>query len=59
LTYPVVLGKGKRLLAEGAKPAALNHIDHKTTSTGVSTDVYTPAGEPTYGSFEVDERQQT
>jgi dihydrofolate reductase len=55
LTYPVVLGKGKRLFAEGAKPAALNLVDHKTTSTGVSIDVYTPAGEPTFGSFELGE----
>ncbi len=53
LTYPVVLGKGKRLFADGAMPAALDPIDHKTTSTGVSIDVYTPAGEPTYGSFEL------
>jgi dihydrofolate reductase len=58
LTYPVVLGTGKRLFADGAKPAALNRIDHKTTSTGVSIDVYTPAGEPTYGTFELDEQQQ-
>jgi hypothetical protein len=54
-----VRGKGKRLFADGAKPAALNFIDHKTTSAGVSIDVYTPAGEPTYGSFELDEQQQT
>jgi dihydrofolate reductase len=53
LNYPVVLGTGKRLFADGARPAALNRIDHKTTSTGVSIDVYTPAGEPTYGSFEL------
>jgi dihydrofolate reductase len=59
LTYPVVLGKGKRLFADGAKPAALNVIDHRSTSSGVSIDVYAPAGEPTYGSvgveYEVDE----
>jgi dihydrofolate reductase len=59
LTYPVVLGKGKRLFADGAKPAALNVIDHRSTSNGVSIDVYTLAGEPTYGSvgveYEVDE----
>ncbi|MPZ92082.1 MAG: dihydrofolate reductase [Actinobacteria bacterium] len=59
LTYPVVLGKGKRLFADGAKPAALNVIGHRSTSSGVSIDVYTPAGEPTYGSvgveYEVDE----
>jgi dihydrofolate reductase len=50
LTYPVVLGKGKRLFADGARPAALNVINHKSTGTGVSIDVYTPAGEPTYGA---------
>jgi dihydrofolate reductase len=59
LTYPVVLGKGKRLFADGAKPAALNVTDHRSTSSGVSIDVYSPAGEPTYGSvgveYEVDE----
>jgi dihydrofolate reductase len=57
LTYPVVLGKGRRLFADGARPAAMNLIDHKTTSTGVSIDVYTAAGEPTYGSFELEEQQ--
>lgn len=59
LAYPLVLGTGKRLFADGARPAALNVIDHRTTSTGVSIDVYTPAGEPTYGSFDLDEQQQT
>ena len=59
LTYPVVLGTGKRLFADGAKPATFTVLDHTTTSTGVSIDVYTPAGEPTYGSFELDEQQQT
>jgi dihydrofolate reductase len=54
LTHPVVLGKGKRLFADGAKPTALNFVDHKRTSTGVSIDVYTPAGEPTYGAFELE-----
>jgi dihydrofolate reductase len=56
LTFPVVLGTGKRLFADGAKPTALNVVDRRTTSAGVSIDVYTPAGEPTYGSFELDEQ---
>jgi dihydrofolate reductase len=56
LTYPVVLGTGRRLFADGARPAALNRIDHKITSTGVSIDVFSPAGEPTYGSFELGEQ---
>jgi dihydrofolate reductase len=54
LTYPVVLGTGKRLFGDGARPAALNRVSHKVTSTGVSIDVYTPAGEPTYGTFELE-----
>jgi dihydrofolate reductase len=55
LTYPVVLGEGMRLFADGAKPTALKVVDRKSTSTGVSIDVYAPAGEPTYGSFALDE----
>jgi dihydrofolate reductase len=52
LIYPVVLGKGQRLFADGTKPAALRLVDSRTTSTGVTMNVYQPAGEPTYGSFE-------
>jgi dihydrofolate reductase len=55
LTYPVVLGTGKRLFAEGTKPTALEHTEHRITGTGVSIDVYRPAGEPTYGSFELEQ----
>ena len=50
LTFPVVFGTGKRLFAEGARPAALNRVQRKVTSTGVGIDVYTPAGAPTYGA---------
>ena len=58
LTYPVILGAGRRLFAEGAKPTALRPVDHKTTSTGVSIDVYQPVGEPTYGSFALDDEER-
>ncbi len=54
LTYPVVLGKGRRLFADGTKPAALRLLESKTTSAGVTLNVYESAGEPTYGSFELD-----
>jgi dihydrofolate reductase len=54
LTFPVVLGEGKRLFADGAKPTALKPVDHKSTSTGVSIDVYTPAGKPTYGTIDAE-----
>jgi dihydrofolate reductase len=48
---PVVLGKGRRLFADGAVPAALKLVDHKLTNTGLAIHVYRPAGRPTYGSF--------
>jgi dihydrofolate reductase len=50
LTAPVVLGRGKRLFTDGTRPAALTRIDHRATSSGVSIDVYVPAGEPTFGA---------
>lgn len=54
LTYPVVLGRGRRLFADGVRPAALRLVDSQTTSTGVAVHVYEPAGEPAYGSFELE-----
>jgi dihydrofolate reductase len=49
--YPVVLGKGKRLFAEGGTPTALRLVDTKTTGAGVVIHVYQPAGEVKFGSF--------
>jgi dihydrofolate reductase len=49
--YPVVLGAGRRLFADGSAPAALRLVDTKTTGAGVAIHVYEPAGEPAYGSF--------
>lgn len=54
LTYPVVLGAGRRLFADRTKPAALRLLGSKTTSTGVTVNVYEAAGEPTYGTFELE-----
>jgi hypothetical protein len=50
-----VLGKGERLFANGTKSAALRLLESQTTSAGVTVDVYEPAGEPTYGSFELEQ----
>jgi dihydrofolate reductase len=52
--FPVVLGIGKRLFADGAVPAALKLVDTRTTSSGVVIHVYQPAGKPVYGSFALD-----
>jgi dihydrofolate reductase len=50
-TYPVVLGRGKRLFSENAEPAALRLIRSQTSSTGVVMSTYVPAGDVHPGSF--------
>ena len=54
LIYPVVLGTGRRLFADGAPPTALELTRSTTTSTGVAIHTYKWAGRPTYGTFELD-----
>jgi dihydrofolate reductase len=49
--FPVVLGGGKRLFADGAIPAGLKLVDSATSTTGVLITTYEPAGKPEYGSF--------
>ena len=49
LTFPVVLGTGKRLFAEGAAPAGLRLTGTRTTGTGVVISSYERAGKPVYG----------
>lgn len=53
--YPVVLGHGKRLFAEGGVPTAMQLVDTKTTSTGVVVSSYLPTGKPKYGSFALED----
>jgi dihydrofolate reductase len=50
LTFPVVLGTGKRLFPEGVTPGALRLTDSRTTGTGVVISTYEGAGTPTYGT---------
>lgn len=52
ITFPVVLGQGRRLFGDGVKAVGLSLVDHGTTSTGAAIDVYQPTGEPQLGSFE-------
>ncbi|MFI6285179.1 dihydrofolate reductase family protein [Streptomyces sp. NPDC051018] len=51
LTFPVVLGKGRRLFADGAVPTAFRHKEARTTGTGVAIHSYELAGRPEYGSY--------
>ena len=49
--FPVVLGKGKRLFADGAVPAALELTESQTTPQGVIFANYKRSGEVKTGSF--------
>ena len=49
--FPVVVGSGKRLFAEGTVPAGLKLVDSTVSSTGVVIGTYEPAGELVTGSF--------
>ncbi|MEV0774852.1 dihydrofolate reductase family protein [Streptomyces sp. NPDC050433] len=57
LVFPVVLGKGRRLFAEGAVPTAFRHTGAEVTGAGVAIHTYDLAGRPTYGSY-VDDQPQ-
>jgi dihydrofolate reductase len=49
--FPLVLGSGKRLFADGTVPAGLKLVDSQVSSTGVVIGTYEPAGEVVTGSF--------
>jgi len=51
LIYPVLLGSGKRLFADGTIPSALKLVESKVSPTGVVIGTYEPAGELVTGSF--------
>lgn len=55
LTFPVVLGQGKRLFEPGTPPVALRLTGSETTKAGVVFSTYVPEGRPQYGSFMLDE----
>ena len=51
LVFPVVLGPGKRLFADGTIPKALRLVDSTVSTTGVVIGSYEPAGDVQTGSF--------
>jgi dihydrofolate reductase len=51
LIFPIVLGRGKRLFAEGTVPAAFKSVDVKGSSTGVIIATFERAGAVKLGSF--------
>ena len=52
MTYPVVLGQGKRIFDGSQKPGALKLVDHFVSDKGVVFGTYEPAGEVPTGTFE-------
>ncbi len=49
--FPLVLGAGKRLFADGTIPAGLELVDSTVSTTGVIIGTYRPAGEIETGTF--------
>ena len=50
-TFPLVLGRGKRLFEPGAKAGALRLVTTRSSASGVVMSTYVPAGEVPVGSF--------
>ncbi|UIJ44641.1 dihydrofolate reductase family protein [Sphingomonas cannabina] len=55
MTFPVVLGGGKRLFGPGTPSFALRLVDQKVSTTGVTIATYEPAGPVPIGSFQLAE----
>ena len=49
--FPVLVGSGKRLFADGTVPSGLSLVDSVVSSTGVVIGTYEPAGTIVTGSF--------
>jgi len=50
LTYPVIIGQGTRLFPDTGRDRALELVESRTTSSGVTIQVYRPIGRPQYAN---------
>src|SRR5688572_23638310 len=57
LTYPVVVGQGTRLSPDTGPDAALELVDSRATSNGITIQVYRPSGRPQYATTTLDAEQ--
>jgi dihydrofolate reductase len=55
MIFPLLLGSGRRLFADGTIPAGLRLVDTLTSTTGVIMATYERAGEVKHGSFALEE----
>lgn len=53
-TFPIVLGKGKKLFGDGAKPAAFALTDNKVSTKGVTIARYERVGDVVTGDYAMD-----
>jgi dihydrofolate reductase len=51
MTFPVVLGSGRRLFNEGILPTKMRPVDVRVTPTGIILGTYEPAGPAEHGSM--------
>jgi dihydrofolate reductase len=51
LTFPVVVGQGARLFADGAPATGMRLVRSSTTSAGVVASTYQPTGPAEFGSY--------
>ncbi len=60
MTFPVVLGSGKRLFGDGTPAGTMKLVDHIVSPRGNTVATYEPAGEVAPGSFgaSTSEREQ-
>jgi dihydrofolate reductase len=49
LTFPVVVGQGRRLFPDSGQDTALELVESRATTNGVTMQVYRTAGRPQYG----------
>jgi dihydrofolate reductase len=50
LTYPVIIGQGTRLFPDTGGDRALELVESRATSSGVTIQVYRPTGRPQYAN---------
>jgi hypothetical protein len=51
MTFPLVLGSGRRLFNEGTLPATMRPVDLTATDLGIVLGTYEPAGPVRHGQM--------
>jgi dihydrofolate reductase len=55
MTFPLILGSGKRLFGDGTPPGAMRMVEHQITPGGNIIATYQPDGAVETGSFQAEE----